>query len=231
MDRLTRRGEPAKAWYRGPVTPRQVKRRESPPPTFTAEQSLRLGEDGRWDISEAAAFEIGRLLALSDAAFISQLARWRKEGFYFARRSVTAGFDPVIKEALDNDLFASSRHLEFELVKEVARIPDLRGPVVDLVDHGPLLNLDRDIDVIAAGFNLDRATVGAALSEGLAFHPATRDEETGEVLAGFDELVQQVHEELGGLSKQLDARVDQLRGSVKDLGGKLPGFGGGGIDR
>ncbi|MDQ3784895.1 MAG: hypothetical protein M3360_08475 [Actinomycetota bacterium] len=81
VERITRRGEPTQAWYRGPLTPRQVERRKEPPPLFTAEQALRLGEDGRWDLSEAAAFEIGRLLALSDAAFIGQLARWREEGF------------------------------------------------------------------------------------------------------------------------------------------------------
>lgn len=231
VDRLSRRGENAKAWYRGPLTPRQVKRRESPPPLFTAEQALRLGDDGRWDISEAAAFEIGRLLALSDAAFISQLARWRKEGFVLARKSVTGRFDSVIKDAFENELFGPYRHLEFEMVKEVAKIPDLRGPVVDLVDHGPLLNLEEDIEVIAAGFNLDTKTVGAALSEGLSFQPSTRDEEMGEVLTGFEELAQQAHEELRGLSTHLDARVDQLRGSVKDLGGRLPDFGEGEINR
>lgn len=226
VERLTRRGEPAQAWYRGPLTPRQVERRVDPPPLFTAEQALRLGEDGRWDLSEAAAFEIGRLLALSDAAFIDQLARWRKEGFTFARRRMTAEIGSVVAEALEQEPFASARVLQLELIREAAEVPELRGPVVAPVDHAPLLDVDESVGAIATGFNLDPEVVGAALAHGLSFNPAGPDPDAGEVAGRLDEIAEQAPVELGALAGHLDARVDRLRRSVEELGGRLPGFGG-----
>jgi hypothetical protein len=226
VERLTRRGESAQAWYRGPLTPRQVARRTDPPALFTAEQALRLGEDGRWDLSEAAAFEIGRLLALSDAAFIDQLARWRREGFTVARRRVTGEFDPRVKDALDHEMFAAARLLQLELIRKTAESTDLLGPVVAPVDHEPLLDLASGISTIAAGFNLNTAVVRAALAPGLSFNPATPDREAGGVVGSFDGIAERAAEELVGLKGHLDARVDDLRRSVEELGGELPDFGG-----
>lgn len=226
VERLTRRGEAAQAWYRGPLAPRQVARRTDPPALFTAEQALRLGEDGRWDLSEGAAFEIGRLLALSDAAFIEQLARWRREGFAVARRRVTGEFDPRVKDALDHELFAAARLLQLDLIRRAAESPDVIGPIVAPVDHEPLLDLDSGISTIAAGFNLNAAVVRAALAPGLSFNPATPDREAGGVVGSFDEIAERASEELVALKGHLDARIDDLRRSVEDLGGELPDFGG-----
>jgi len=226
VERLTRRGEASQAWYRGPVTPRQVARRTDAPVLFSAEQALRLGEDGRWDLSEGAAFEIGRLLALSDAAFIGLLARWRREGFTFARRRVTGEFDPRVHDALDDELFATARLLQLELIRMTAELPDLRGPVVAPVDHEPLLDLEGSVTAIATGFNLDAAVVSTALAPGLSFSPATADAEGGEVAGNFDEIAEKAGVELAGLTRHLDARVDHLRQSVEELDGELPGFGG-----
>jgi hypothetical protein len=76
----TRRGQPSEAWYRGPFTPRQVVRRAAARPYHVADQALRVAEDGLVDISEAAAFELGRLLALSSGELAELLLRWRRDG-------------------------------------------------------------------------------------------------------------------------------------------------------
>ena len=82
----TRRGEPARAWYRGPLTPRELRRQDpATPPYYTADQARRIGEDGREDLSEAAAFELGRLLALSDPRFVAEIHAWRQSGYYVRR--------------------------------------------------------------------------------------------------------------------------------------------------
>jgi hypothetical protein len=226
VERLTRRGEQAQAWYRGPLTPRQVKRRTDAPPLFAAEQALRLGDDRRWDLSEAAAFEIGRLLALSDAAFVELLARWRKEGFAFARRRVTGEFDGRVKDALDDVSFATARLLQLGIIRETAEVPDLRGPVVAPVDHAPLLDLESSVRAIAVGFNLGAEIVSEALAPGLSFTPATPDRDAGEVSGRFDDIAARAGTELSGLAGNLDARVSDLRSSVEELGGELPEFGG-----
>jgi len=51
-----------------------------------ADQLRIIVPDGREDISLAAAFEIGRLLALARPSMISALLRWRQTGFQTARR-------------------------------------------------------------------------------------------------------------------------------------------------
>ncbi len=86
IDHLTRQGDTTKSWYRGPLTPRQVVRNLEHAPYHMADQARRLVENGLEDISEAAAFECGRLLALSDTSFIQALMQWRRRDFYVKRK-------------------------------------------------------------------------------------------------------------------------------------------------
>lgn len=86
VDHLTRQGDQTKSWYRGPLTPRQVVRNLENAPYHMADQARRLVENGLEDISEAAAFECGRLLALSDTSFIQALMHWRRRDFYVKRK-------------------------------------------------------------------------------------------------------------------------------------------------
>src|SRR5690606_20678835 len=92
LPHLTRRGEPLRAWYRGPLTPHVMVRDRDPdtedgrrPLAHTSDQLRRVVPDGREDLSLAAAFEIGRLLALSHPAIVAALMRWRREQFGAAR--------------------------------------------------------------------------------------------------------------------------------------------------
>ena len=91
LDHLSRDGEPSPAWFRGPLAPAAVPRAEpaapgDPPPlAHHADQLRRVTPDGQEDLGYAAAFEIGRLLALSQPGVAGALARWRAEAYGAAR--------------------------------------------------------------------------------------------------------------------------------------------------
>jgi hypothetical protein len=90
LDHLSRTGEPAPAWYRGPLTPDPVPRPAlrpdgRPPLAHHADQVRRVVPDGTEDLGYAAAFEIGRLLALSQPGIVAALGRWRQEAYGAAR--------------------------------------------------------------------------------------------------------------------------------------------------
>lgn len=91
----TRRGERATAWLRGPLIPEPVDRagaREDGryPLAHHADQLRRVTPDGREDLTYAAAFEIGRLLALSRPSVVAALNRWRGERFSAATAAAVA---------------------------------------------------------------------------------------------------------------------------------------------
>ena len=87
---VSRRGDPGRAWYRGPFTPRQILRAQPDesgvlPLLHAADQARRVGPDGIEDLSLAAAFEIGRLLAVAQPAVVAGLLGWRQDGYHQAR--------------------------------------------------------------------------------------------------------------------------------------------------
>ena len=89
LSHRTRRGEPTRSWYRGPLTPQPTQRTMpvggSLPLAHTGDQLRRVVPDGREDISLAALFEIGRLLALNKPSLIAAMMQWRGELFGAAR--------------------------------------------------------------------------------------------------------------------------------------------------
>lgn len=77
----TREGEHVTAWYRGPLVPAGVTRDRDAGPYHTADQARRVDPlTGLESLGYAAAFEVGRLLALSDPRFALELLRWRRDG-------------------------------------------------------------------------------------------------------------------------------------------------------
>jgi hypothetical protein len=89
LSHRTRRGEPARSWYRGPLGP-QPTQRVMPsagvlPLAHTGDQLRKVVPDGREDVSLAAMFEIGRLLTLSKPALVASLMQWRRDLFGAAR--------------------------------------------------------------------------------------------------------------------------------------------------
>jgi hypothetical protein len=78
MTYLTRQGERTASWYRGPLTPVQLSYVKLDP-FFSAESGMIYDDrTGLFDMSYAVAWQIGRLLALSDTEFAVGLMRWRK---------------------------------------------------------------------------------------------------------------------------------------------------------
>lgn len=89
MDLQDRAGEPEKVFYRGPLAPFQLTR-DPLGPYHSADQCVRATpETGAKDISYAAAFEVGRLLAASDKSLASALMQWRRTAYTQASRADT----------------------------------------------------------------------------------------------------------------------------------------------
>lgn len=86
LDQRTRRGDLVRAWYRGPLLPHPADL-VAPrlPLAHTGDQLRSVIPDGREDLSLAAAFEIGRLLALSQPSMVAALLEWRQRDYQVAR--------------------------------------------------------------------------------------------------------------------------------------------------
>lgn len=74
-----RHGEQTVAWYRGPLVPEPVDRTTRAP--FPSAEAAMVYHPGlaMFDLSLAVAWQLGRLLGLSDATFSTSLMRWRQE--------------------------------------------------------------------------------------------------------------------------------------------------------
>lgn len=84
-----RAGAPEDVWYRGPLVPAQLSR-DPLGPYHCADQARRVTPDtGTEDITYAAAFEVGRLLAIADKRFAQCAAGWRREAFKQSARGST----------------------------------------------------------------------------------------------------------------------------------------------
>jgi hypothetical protein len=170
LEFLSRRGEGLRAWYRGPATP-QITERDMPdenghlPFAHTSDQLRRVVPDGREDLSLAGAFEIGRLLALSQPSVVSGLLRWRQENFGAARAAEIAALaladtpitvPPGTKAPDLGNLI--TRGLVLTAAKDSAKV---LAPTRPLADPGrPLTYVRGDLDeVLANGFGLDAAAI------------------------------------------------------------------------
>ena len=86
-----RGGTEETALYRGPLVPMQLTR-DPLGPYHSADQARRASpEAGVEDVSYAAAFETGKLLAAADARLAQELMRWRRESYKQAARLNTIG--------------------------------------------------------------------------------------------------------------------------------------------
>jgi hypothetical protein len=183
LPHLTRGGDRVRAWFRGPLAP-FLTTRDAPdaegrlPLAHVSDQLRRVVPDGREDLSLAAAFEIGRLLALSQPSLVRALLAWRAEQFGAARarqmldvlrdtpalRAVMAGATGSLSELL-------SRHVVRSAAKRPAQVLAPTRPVADPGRPLPYAKeggLDR---IIAQGFGFTtaqvqefRAGAGSALS-------------------------------------------------------------------
>lgn len=79
LNYTTRQGEQTAAWCRGPLVPFATRRVERPPFTTADEAKIYDQHTGMFDLSLAVAWQIGRLLALSDKEFSVALLKWQRE--------------------------------------------------------------------------------------------------------------------------------------------------------
>jgi hypothetical protein len=106
----TRRGEATTAWFRGPLVADPVDRPGSRPDgryplAHHADQLRRVSPDGLEDLSYAAAFEIGRLLALSRPGVVAALNQWRRQRFAAATTAALGEHIATLAPTVLGELF------------------------------------------------------------------------------------------------------------------------------
>ncbi len=81
-------GEETTSWYRGPLVPSPTKRDHEYGPYLYSDHAMHYDPDtGIFNHAYSAAWQIGRLLALSDGSFAGRLFNWRNE---YLREAVKA---------------------------------------------------------------------------------------------------------------------------------------------
>lgn len=208
---VTRRGDATDSWFRGPLAPAPVERSPLRTDEETDETRPRLAHhadqlrlvvpDGHEDLGYAAAFEIGRLLALNQPGFAAALARWRQDAFGAARvRSATGDAiaeapehfrdralrpDPLTDDTAERVRAAGAgRRTVRAAFALLGDKPDAVAPARPLADPGDAVrDLHRVVGqrrdkVLAAGLGIQRAVDGveptdaAAIASALAGAPA-----------------------------------------------------------
>ena len=175
---VSRRGDPGRAWYRGPFTPRQILRAQPDesgvlPLLHAADQARRVGPDGIEDLSLAAAFEIGRLLAVAQPAVVAGLLGWRQDGYHQARvrgiLNVPGSLQARLLQVLDENRAVFSAGVSATLLGSLGSNSAARlGPVRPLGKPAPDLGGGDLVSIVAQGFGIDHAQVSAVLSTGPA---------------------------------------------------------------
>jgi hypothetical protein len=166
LDHRTRRGDPVRAWYRGPLVPFPTERdpvaSNGSQLAHSADQLRRVVPDGREDLSLAAAFEIGRLLGLSQLSVVSALLRFRAEQFGAGRlrELLSRATQFELPDVLDQNVNLG-RFVALRMIGELANNPaEMLGPRRPIADPGRELKVSGDLDaVIASGLGLDLEAV------------------------------------------------------------------------
>ncbi len=157
LHHLTRRGDSLRAWYRGPLT-LHVTERSQPdadghlPLANVSDQLRRVTPDGREDLALAGAFEIGRLLALSQPSVVSALMRWRREQFGAERARQLAAMALQKLAALQPAATAAVHDLGQLVAKQVV-LAAAQAPEKMLAANRPLVDPGRPLDYLKSGMD------------------------------------------------------------------------------
>ena len=170
LNHQTRRGDATEAWYRGPLVPHPTDRDQPDaagrlPVAHASDQLRRVVPDGREDLSDAAAYEVGRLLALSQLSVVSALLHFRQEQFGAAR--VQALMDEVLPDGLRpprDEVLDLSHLIGRGLVGQLAEDPrGTLGPSRPVADSGRPLGFATGLDeLVAGGLGLDLGAIEEA---------------------------------------------------------------------
>ena len=94
-----RNGDTTISWYRGPLVPMCVRESMTYTDISCADAALRYDPTtGMFDASYAAAWQLGRLLALQDQAFAQALFRFRTDYQRWIRRTNTASANGIMEK-------------------------------------------------------------------------------------------------------------------------------------
>ena len=164
LNHKTREGDETRSWYRGPLVPHPTlsdpaKRIDL---AHSSDQLRIVIPDGREDLSLATAFEIGRLLTLSQPSVIASLMRWRQDHYQAARlQSFLQANRDLWEELLGPDLMAIDANklgpkLGRRLVDAIARNPEtfLGNPRPHVTPGRPLEIEGLGSEVMSKGLGL-----------------------------------------------------------------------------
>ncbi len=163
----TRDGDEVRAWYRGPLAPHPMdnKRAARLPLAHAADQLRVVTPDHREDLSLAAGFEVGRLLALSQPSIVASLLRWRQDAFRAARltaiRDASLGlFDQlgVTDQLAELDVLLGGWGVQLgrQFAHRIAELPDdFLGAPRPILTPGRPLDVDGvPTDLLATGLGI-----------------------------------------------------------------------------
>ncbi len=169
LNHKTREGDEVRSWYRGPLVPHPtlgaaVNRLDL---AHSSDQLRVVIPDGREDLSLATAFEVGRLLTLSQPSIIASLMRWRQGQYHAARlQSLLVANRSLWEEVLGPDLLLEDLHKLGPLAGRVLVDAIVRQPDTFLGEPRPLVTPGRPLevdglatDVLARGLGLDAAVL------------------------------------------------------------------------
>jgi hypothetical protein len=221
LPHTTRRGDTASAWFRGPLSPHPTERDpDTTRPAHMSDELRTVTPDGREDVSLAAAFEMGRLLALSQPSLLNALTRWRGEHFGAARAKhvgeLVAGASEF--ELSSTARAAMGRALGLDvLVRSGLHPAQPFGPSRPLADPGQPIELAGQLDqAVAAGLGLDPgalAEMSKARGAAYAFATTPPAVARAEGPAAFTALRTALQTEVTRLA---DAAVSKGRGIAAD---------------
>lgn len=213
LDHTTRRGEPATAWYRGPFVPLPTERTGPDgdgrlPIAHSADEIRPVIPDGREDVGRAAAFEIGRLLALSKPGIVAAMTAWREELFGASRAARLADEVSTLPGAA-TALTAGGRRLEELLASELVlpyaeRARERIGPrMSEVATSRPPEMLD--------------GLEPLAVLDGLGVDPGQVDEAVAEAgLAGWAAVAPREVDDDAPLLSRDAALVERLRTTIEN---------------
>ena len=124
----TRLAEKSVGWYRGPLQP--VKTPRVPNEPFASAEAALIYDPrtGLFDTSYAAAWQVGRLLALADSHFAAELQKWRQQGHLL--------LDQILEQLQLGDRFANAG-----LFSQRDQLQKAHQSVISL--HAELADLER----------------------------------------------------------------------------------------
>lgn len=223
LKHITREGETTVAWYRGPLVPLGVNK-DNKGPYHTADQARRIDpQTGLENLGYAAAFEIGRLMALADPRFALELLRWRRNG----QRKVNS---EILHHGIDTDILNImeqfvERHVAEKMLNTVYRdilTGELMGPLADPTGLKELGGLKPGLDPLiqietAPGefvLMADILNTGATLEGGGGFIDVFSDGGSLDLISDLDIL--QTNDGLQSLD-----HLQQALGDLLNNGGAL----------